>query len=250
MKKNLVSWVVVVCAIATGWSELANAERVKATPVDFRVCNFKEGKDMKDLDKVTAQFRQYTNENDFDYAVWTLHPEFQTSFNHDFGWLGAWSSSEAFGVSMEHWKLHGQEIYAEFAEVIDCTDSHVLALSLPINAPQGTPEDGVLMIYDCNLEEGKSFDDAYRAHLDLGAAMKSMGSLGVSWLMQPALGGGSHVDYYHVVGFYRYADMGATMEMYANGGGVQQFQKHLGGVTSCKTPTVFDAVSVRARDER
>ena len=79
--------------------------------------------------------------------------------------------------------------------------------------------------------------------------MKGLGSLAVSWLFQPALGGGT-VDYYHVVGFYRYSDMGATMDLYANHGGMQEFAKNLGGVTSCGRPTVFDAVSVRHRDER
>jgi hypothetical protein len=44
--------------------------------------------------------------------------------------------------------------------------------------------------------------------------------------------------------------MGATMEMYANGGGRQTQQEILGKVSSCETPVVFDAVSVRAHDER
>jgi hypothetical protein len=101
------------------------------------------------------------------------------------------------------------------------------------------------------LAEGKTLNDAYTAHLELGATMKGMGSLALSWMMQPALGAGDiDYDYYHVVGFYRYSDMGATMELYANGGGVEQFRKHLGGVTSCQTPMVFDAISVRAWDER
>lgn len=252
MKNNKFAVVAAMAAsiwLLAGGASLQAMERPKAAPVDFRACNLKEGKTWKDLDKATAAFREYTNQNDFDYAAWTLIPEFQSQSDFDFGWLGAWSDSESFGVSTEHWKTHGRAVYAEMAKTMDCTLNHQLALSLPINAPESQPEDGVLMFYACDLEDNKTFDDAYRAHLDLGQVMKAKGSLGVSWLFQPALGEGT-VDYYHVVGFYRYSDMGATMEMYANGGGQQEFAKHLGGVSSCGRPAVYDAVSVRARDER
>lgn len=251
MKKLISAAAAAVTAATLGAPAVAanGINGVTAAPVDFRACNLKEGKTWKDLDKATTTFREYTNKNDFDYAAWTLHPEFEVDVEFDFGWLGAWSNAESYGVSTEHWKTHGREIYAEMAEVMDCTLSHQLALSVPINAPEGTPANGVLMFYPCTLEEGKSFSDAYSAHLNLGTAMKGLGSLGVSWLFQPALGGGT-VDYYHVVGFYRYSDMGATMELYANRGGMQQFGKHLSGVTSCGRPTVYDAVSVRDRDER
>ena len=238
------------CLVAVlGAPALAMEGPVKAAPVDFRACSFKDGKGRQDLNKVTAKFRDYANKMDVDYAAWTLYPEFQNQMGFDVAWLGAWPNSEAFGVSMEKWKTTGQSVQADFAEVIDCSHSHQLAMSRPINAPEGTPEDGVLLFYACDLEEGVSINDAYKAHLELGTAMKGLGSLAVSWMFQPAIAGGD-VDYYHVVGFYRYSDMGATMELYANGGGVQQFQKHLGGVSNCATPSVFDAVSVRARDER
>ena len=232
-----------------GAPAFAKDGQVKAAPVDFRACNFNDGKTVKDLDRVTAKFRDYANKNDFDYAAWMLFPEYQKQSSFDFAWMGAWPDSEAFGVSMERWKTTGRSLYADFAEVMDCSSNHQLAMSLPINAPESSPEDGILLFYACDLEDDRSLDDAYQAHLDLGTAMKGMGSLAVSWMFQPAIAGGD-VDYYHVVGFYRYSDMGATMELYANGGGIQQFRKHLGGVSSCETPTVYDAVSVRARDER
>ncbi len=247
---KLIFAAVITAVIGMGAPALAQNGQVKAAPVDFRACDFHEGKGMRDLERVTGLFREWANQNDVQYSAWTLFPEYQHTLGFDFGWLGSWPSADAFGVSMERWKTSGREVYAEFAEVMDCRSSHQLAMSLPINAPEGTPEDGVLMFYACNVEDGKSLDDAYAAHLDLGQAMKSMGSLAVSWMFQPAIAASGDVDYYHVVGFYRYSDMGATMELYANGGGIQEFRKHLGGVSQCRTPTVYDAVSVRARDER
>jgi hypothetical protein len=251
--KQLVSTLITVCVVLMSWglSISAAAQTVKGTPVDFRACNFRDGKSMKDLDKVTAKFRQYANESDVAYAAWTLTPQFQSDFGFDLGWLGAWPDGDAFGVSMEKWNTTGRSVQMAFNEVIDCSARHEMAMSLPLHAGQNNPADSVLMFYQCSLDEGKTLEDAYEAHLELGTAMKGLGSLALSWMMQPALGAG-HIDYdyYHVVGFYRYSDMGATMELYANGGGVQQFRKHLGGVTSCQTPTVFDAVNVRAWDER
>lgn len=233
-------------------SALAMEQQVHAAPVDFRACNFHEGKSMADLDKVSAKFREYANKSDIAYAAWTLTPQYQTALGFDVGWLGAWPDGEAYGVSMEKWSTTGKEVAAEFNQVIDCSGRHELATSLPISAPEGTPEDGVLMFYQCTLNDNATLDAAYAAHLDAGTAMKGLGSLAVSWMFQPAVGAGDNLDfdYYHVVGFYRYSDMGATMEMYANRGGKQAQQKILGEVSTCQTPVVFDAVSVRARDER
>ena len=73
----------------------------------------------------------------------------------------------------------------------------------------------------------------------------------MSWFYSPAVGaGGIDYDYYHAVAFYRYSDMGAAMELYANGGGHEAAQKLLDPVTECRAPIVFDALSLRAFDER
>lgn len=52
-------------------------QEVTAAPVDFRACNYREGKSKKDLDKVSEKFRKYASKNDFDYAAWTLVVELQ-----------------------------------------------------------------------------------------------------------------------------------------------------------------------------
>ena len=67
----------------------------------------------------------------------------------------------------------------------------------------------------------------------------------------PAIGGGKiDFDYYHVVAFSRYSDMGATMEMYTNAGGQAAQREILDKVSSCGQPIAFDALSVRDHDER
>jgi hypothetical protein len=258
--KNLLLAVIAICAVSVSWAPTALAAeakvkaaqaKVKAAAVDFRACNFQSGKSMEDLDKVSAKFRQYANKNDFAYSAWTLTPQYHNGVGFDVGWLGAWPNGDAYGVSMDKWATSGRGLQAEFDQVIDCSSRHELALSLPINAPEGTPADGLLMIYQCTLEDGKTLGDAYAAHLKWGTVKKGMGFLDNSWMFQPAIGAGDiDFDYYHAVVFYRHSDLGAAMELYANGGGVEKHDKILGGISSCLTPVVYNALSVRAYDER
>jgi len=249
--KKVMSAVATAAAIVWGAPALAQEGQVKAAPVDFRACTFMEGKGMKDLEKVSENFRAYANKHDFDYAAWLLVPEFASAVPYDFGWLGAWPSSEAFGVSMEKWKSTGKELAADFAEVMDCGGRHELAMWVPITAPESSPEEGVLMISRCSLQDGKTEQDAYQAHLAFGSHMRGLGSMASSWLFYPSMGTGDiDYDYYHAAAFYRYSDLGAAMELYSNGGGYQAAQKMLFPVVECQSPIVFDALSVRAFDER
>jgi len=248
--KKLLMPLALVYALTAGWAPLVVAQQAKGAPIDFRACKYREGKNFKDLQKVSTEFREWANKQDVSYAAWTLHPQFHPGLGYDFGWLGSWPDGESFGVSMEKWRSAPEQQEA-MNKVMDCGLSHQLAVLLPINAPDGTPEDGVLMFYRCSLNEGVSMQKAYAAHLDAGDVMKAMGSLSVSWMFQPAIAAGDiDFDYFHVIGFYRYSDLGATMDTYFNGGAKAQQQKILSKVSSCKTPVVFDAVSVRARDER
>lgn len=221
-----------------------------AKPVDFRTCNFRQGKDELDLAPLLVKFRNYAKQKDVGYAAWILKPELHSTAEFDFGWLGSWPDGVAYGTSMERWKKDGKPLAREFNSVVDCSARHELAMSLPINAPDGTPEDGVLLFYACDLNEGTTVQEAYKAHLEFGQAMKAKGSLSVSWMYTPAAGAGAQApDYYHVVGFFRYSDLGDTMELFVNRGGVELRRKIIGPVASCLTPNIYDAMSVRAPDE-
>jgi hypothetical protein len=248
MNNPRLSVVLVALFMSVSWSASAADA---GTPVDFRACHFRDGKTMKDLDKITEKFRGFANKNDIDYAAWTLTPQYQTGLDLDVAWLGAWPSGDAFGVSMEKWNKNGRGLQAEFDQVIDCTSRHEMSVSYPINAPEGTPQDGVWLFYACKLNEGVSIPQALAAHLEAGRVMKEKGSLSLSWMMVPGIGAGpTDVDYYHALVFYRYSDLGSTMEMFVNNGGQQARAAILDKVRTCNTPTLFEAASVRAYDER
>lgn len=251
MKKVILAAVTTLAMSLGAPHAVAQDAEVNAAPVDFRACTFRDGKGMQDLDKVSEKFRAYANENDFNYAAWILVPEFHTSVPYDVGWLGAWRSSQDFGISMEKWKTSSNGLAEEFDQVMDCGTRHELAMWVPITAAESTPEDGVLMISRCTLNEGKTEADAYRAHIKFGQHMRGLGSLASSWLFYPTIGTGDiDYDYYHAMAFYRYSDMGAAMDLYSNQGGYEAAQKLMHPVSQCQAPIVFDSISVRAFDER
>jgi hypothetical protein len=253
MNNKVLSAILAALLVAVSWAPSALAQdvsKISRTPVDVRMCNFREGKSMKDLDKFTAKFREYANKNNAEYSAWTLTPAYQTDLDFDVIWMGAWPSAEAYGTSTEKWNAEGREITKLFVDALEC-GGHMMYASRPINAAKSTPEDGLWMSWRCTLNDGVTIADAYAAHLDAGNVMKGMGSLGLSWMFQPMLGAGNiDYDYTHVVAFYRYSDLGATMEMFINNKGQMEQQKILSKVSSCRTPNVFDALSVRAYDER
>lgn len=251
--KKLQAAIIGLCLLSLGWAPalLAN-ESAKVQPLDLRECNFRDGKNMEDLKKAAASFRDYANKNDIAYAAWILTPSYYSGDHFDVGWLGAWTDGVSFGVSLERWNQPGNPVAAELGSVIDCRRRHTMMMSLPINAPtDAAPGDGQLLLYKCDLEEGKTVPEAYKAHLDLGLANKALGSLAMSWLYFPVAGAGEiDYDYLYAVGFDRYADVGATMEVYFNQGGAVNRAKILGPYASCGIPDGFDAYNVRAHDER
>ena len=141
-----------VCiALQVGTSPVSAVEKeVKQSPVDFRACNFREGKGMQDLQKVNAKFRDYANKNDFAYAAWVLTPEYHAGAGFDVGWLGAWPDSESFGVSMEKWNAPGNPIAAEF-------EARMIAAFKAVRTGPGS---------DPRSEMGCLIDEANRARVE------------------------------------------------------------------------------------
>jgi len=224
------------------------AQDGKGVPVEFFACNWQDGKGMADLDKVTKKFSQWADKNDAGYSAWVLTPQFHSAdLGFDVGWLGSWPSYGAFGKGQDTWMAGGQELAGDFAEVFDCTISHETATSVVINAPDGPPGDGVVLFTPCSVNEGKTPADAPAAHGKAAAAMKAMGSKAASWLFFPGMGtSATDFDYWSVLAFKNYSDLGASTEMYINGGGWQKVMGEIGSVARCDSPSAFDAHLVRA----
>lgn len=249
---KLFTVVAMMSAVALGWLSSSQAQEGgdKAVPVEFFACNWQPGKGMADLDKVTARFVKYADKNDAGYSAWILTPQFYNSAvpaaNFQVGWLGSWPDANAFGRGQDSWQSKGGELATAFSEVIDCSNRHELASSVVIHAPDGPPDNGVVMFYACNLHDGKSPVEAIDAGKKLAGAMTGLGAKSASWLFFPALGAGNTApDFWRVIAFPNYTALGAAAEIYTNGGGWQKAMEILGSVATCHTPGVYDASLVR-----
>lgn len=250
---KLLTLVMAVMAVSMGWAQSALAEQddSKGVPVEFFACNWQKGKDLGDLDKVAKKFVDWSEQNDSGYSAWILTPQFHDGLDFDVAWMGSWPDSNAFGKSQDAWNAGGREIAADFDAVVDCSAGHQMATSVPVSAPDGPPGDGVVIFSACTLQEGKTPLEGLAAHKKVGAAMKGMGSKASSWLFYPGMGSGDHdFHYWSVIAFNNYAELGAASELYINGGGWEKAMVLLGPVTSCVSPTTFDAKLVRSGASR
>ena len=237
--------VAVIAAFGLCWNTAALAqENTPAVPVEWWDCNFVDGKDMEDLQKVNAKFNKWADKNMADYSAWIMMPNLHSGVDYDFGWLGSWSSGASFGKGVDAF-MQANDMQDAFAEVIDCSSRHVMATSAVVNAPDGPPDNGVVIFAACSHREGKTFDDSYNAHKKMSEVMRGMGGKGASWIFYPGLGTAEDLDYWQVIAFKNYAELGETTEMWTNGGGWKKGAEILGPVTSCESSSVWNAYLVR-----
>jgi hypothetical protein len=223
-------------------------DQASGVPIEFFACEWRDGKGMSDLEKVAKKFNQWAEKRDTGYSAWILTPQFHDNLDYDVGWLGSWPDANDFGRLQDAWMKEGRDIAADFDAVADCGDVHQMATSAVVNAPDGPPSDGLVMFSRCNLLEGVTPADALAAHRELAGVMRGMGSKGMSWLFYPMLGVSTDLDYWSVLAFNSYTDLGAGLEMWTNGGGWERAASLLGPVEECAAPVVFDAKLVRSGD--
>lgn len=212
-------------------------------PVEFYACNWVDGRGMEDLLKVAAQFREWAKKYDPDYSAWILTPEFHhNTANFDVAWLGAWPDLTSFGQAHANLHAYGRNLTEAFDRVIDCSERHELVTSILVDAPQGPPDNGVVLFHQCKLAPGKTVKDALQAHIEAGAIMKRLGSKQRSWIYTPGLGAGDiDFDYWRLLVFSDYPELAQMLEVYTRGGGKEKTDPIYADIASCDLPTVFDA---------
>ena len=248
-------YIAVLALVAASFGLMAPAsaqqDADRGVPVEFYACHWQDGKDMGDLDRVIKKFNKWADQRDSGYGAWLLTPQFHDDVDFDIGWLGSWPDANDFGRLQDAWVNEGTEISAAFDEVVDCSGRHQMATSAVVNAPDGPPQNGVVMFSECAMNDGVNPVDALATHRKMGQTMRDMGSKAMAWLFYPALGvSNENLDYWSVVAFNSYTDMGAAMEMWTNGGGWEKAAVLMAGVSTCTSTTVYDARLVRAGEQR
>ena len=240
-KWKLAVAVVAVTNMAWTGQALGQDEPPTVAPVELFACTFKEGKGMEDMAKLNEKFKKWSKKQDDGYSAWTITPQFRTNDGQfDVGWIGSWQAGSAMGKGLDTWMKGNDGLGAAYAELIDC--SHSLVSSVAINAPAGPPNDGVVWFSSCSMNEGVNSRQAFEAHKKFSAGMRQLGGKGQSWLMYPALGFKDlDFDYYSVVSFNNYAELGEAWHLWTNGGGYEKHGPGLMSVVTCDSPRVYDA---------
>ena len=246
--------VTAIAALLASGASIAQDKKAEAAaapamvPVEIFTCNWRDGKDQGDLAKLNARLKEMMDKNNAPYSAWTLTPQFRAGEDgFDIAWLGSWTSGAAMGDMVDS-RGGGEaaELFKSYNSVVDCSGGHMLMSSATIHAPDGPPDDGVVMFSSCTVDEDSNMEAAMKAHAKGSADMRGRGSKGYSWIFHPALGfGETDFDYYMVVAMDNYAALGKAFDVYMNGGGWGARQKLYDGVVSCDSPRVYDAKLVR-----
>jgi hypothetical protein len=219
----------------------------KAQQVELFTCNYLDGADRGDLDRVIAKYNKWADKNDDKYTAWTLTPNFANpEVDWDIGWMGAWPDGQSMGAGLDTWMAKG--LQSEFDKVLSC-NMHIAAASVNIKPPKNEtpPPTAVVSFRSCTMAEGADFEDVFESTQAMGKFMQGKGSTGGAWMFFPTLGAGDvKFDYFFVLGYENYAALGHDQEVISNGGGWQKRQELLGGKTSCDVPRVYTAELVRS----
>ena len=242
--------VMAALAVSVAWNQVGHAqEQPDSGPVEFYACQWLDGEGPGSMEKLDKQFNRWADKNSPGYSAWVALPQFATDLDYDFLWIGSWPDGKTMGRETDAWLTNGAtgDMGDAFNEVMDCSTGHVLMTSVAINANDWQPKSGNVWFSACTLAEGKTGMDAISAHSKVAATLAQMGIKSSSWSMYPALGMAQmDYDYLQVVFHDSYAQLGNNYDLYYSGGGVQKANAIVDGVTSCKSPNLFDAQLIRA----
>ncbi len=237
--------------VLTTWTHSTQAQDTgaKPAPIEAFFCNFQPNKGIKDLMQVAQSFSSWADKSNPDYSAWILTPQFgQFGDLPQVVWLGSTASGNSMGTGLDEWRASGGDIQAAFNSVVAC-DSHSVASSIEVNAPDGPPGDGVVMFTQCKIADGSDREKTVAAHKTYSAALRGMGAKNSNWIFFPMLGGPADMsfDYWGVSTFNNWTDYFAAYELYVSGGGWQKGREIMKGVASCGqgTATVWDVALVR-----
>lgn len=243
-----------LCFVDVSVAQVTSEGMGKILPVELYVCNFNDGQDAGDLDRVTRRFNDYMDKKNADYyAAWTLSPYFYgPTQNVDFIWMGAYRDALALGADTDEWLSTGREIAEAFDEVAEC-NTHLGLNSAMYKSPPNneTPASSIISIMDCKLNEGHRYSDIRSAELKWAEHMNSVGSTAGTWHWFPRFGGGTAEYDYKVVNAYaNFSEMGKDLERRANGGDFSVSQDIFGDIDECDDARVYVAQSRRSAQLR
>ena len=221
-------------------------------PLETFTCNYNDGKGPADLEAAVDQWSAYMDENAADqYFAMTVTPQMHGAEAFDVGWLGAAPSGESMGAGRDGYRANGGESAAAFASVLTC-NTHSQFASMQVKEPpeRETPNSIVLSFSDCNVEEGREWDEVFAGMEAWATYQSENGYSNCTWALFPAYGSGDEEFDFKVVNAYdSHAGMGRDFDLYGTGGGYMKRGEIMGDMLDCDVPRVYDGTVRRQISE-
>jgi len=190
-----------------------------AAAVEIYTCSYADGMGAADLDKVTAKWNEWADDQGMtDYSAWTLTP-FYASPEQDFDviWLGLTATGESMGSIQDMWIANRGTLGDEFDSVSPC-DAHSMFAAVQFKAPPEREDSSsvILDFSDCTIGEGKRFStDVAPALKAWGEFRAGHGSTAGMWALFPVYGGGGEeFDFKLITTHGNYSEQGADFDNY------------------------------------
>ena len=210
-----------------------------AVPVELYICSYTEGHGPTDLDVVTAKWNAWADGQGLDdYTAWTLTKFYSgPEQEFDFIWLGVTPTAQAMGAGQDSWIRTGGDVAAEFARISTCP-THTNMASLQFKAPgeREDPVNTVVAFSDCNIAEGKTFDDVAPAIAAWSEFRTGQGSQAGHYVLFPAYGGGGEeYDFKYVSSHANFEEQGIDYDNFDPEKNSELFE----GLLECDSSRVY-----------
>ena len=255
MKKTMLTLATSGLVLASGFNiaiaQDDDDDNDQAVPVELYLCSYNDGMGPADLDTVTGNWNKWADEQGLtDYTAWTLTKFYSgPDQEFDFIWLGISPTAQAMGAAQDDWVRTGTEVAAQFTRLADC-GSHTNMASLQFKAPgeREDPSNTVVAFSDCNIAEGKSFDDVAPAIVAWSEFRTGQGSQAGHYVLFPAYGGGGEeYDFKYVSSHANFEEQGIDYDNFDPDKNSELFE----GLLECDSARVYNAQNRRmaASDE-
>lgn len=216
--------------------------------VEIYACNFRKGKDMDDLARVTKKWNAWLDTSEGPaYMAYNLTPLYYSSeIEFDIAWLGVWADGVSMAAGTSHWLSKGGNLHADFGKVIKC-DTHQNLAALTIKAENATGGDGPVEFSNCTVKKGSTVAEAIAAIHEWSGYETENGSDAARYVLFPAYGESSKAkyDFKYVEAYPSYESFGLAYDRFGTGGGYKAHRKIIKRVMSCDNARVYDSKAVR-----
>lgn len=248
-KASVVALFTMVAGVNAGHAQVTADSIGKVLPVHLYACNYNDGKDTSDMNRVIERWNRFMDERGTDtYAAWTLVPyHFGGEQTPDVIWVGAYRDGNAMGAGTDMWLTEGGDLADDFAEVVTC-EAHLGFSSAMYKAPpdSNTPSSGIMTMTNCEMDEGTRYSDVQAAEVKWAEYMTENGSRAATYHWFPTNGGGDQdFDYKIITAYENYTEYGKDWEQNANGGGRAVSMGLFNDLDTCNDARVYVATSIR-----